>query len=375
MTKLILLLFLISPFAMNSQKIRIDESLKQNIELENLEAPLKLWINFLNAENDKEGAKYWNKSEIEAHSDSTYFQMSDLDYLGIGDIIKNLKLGLTVLSITQLDSLYKITSKFEIELNDSTSVTPFIFHVYAKADKSSTDLKLFNPFPINQQLYMSKRQIDYITYIYPSNHDFDQSLAKRQNRTIRKIATEFDFDLDCYKYVFTKDRSTYFELRGYDFHFENIGVEAPTGKADVANKTAYSNGCGEFYPHELIHLFLNPTYPNAHLWFLEGFCTYFGFSRGKTLEWHKKKLKNHLMNHPETDLNNLTELVNVDYLTAYPYVLGGFFIQQAYEKGGAQLVKQLLSYGSSDEDFYNAIETVLGIKQYTLNEYIRKNLN
>jgi hypothetical protein len=375
MTKIMLLFFLILSLTAKSQKIRIDESLKQNIDLENLESPLELWINFLNSENDRDGAKYWNKSEIEEYGDSTYFQMSDLDYLGIGDKIKNLKFGLTVLSITQLDSLYKITSKFEIEINDSASVTPFIFHVYAKTDKSSADLKLFNPLPLNQQLYMSKCQIGNITYIYPSNHDFDKSLAKKQNRLLRNIAKEFDLDLGYYNYFFTIDRTTNFQLRGYDFHFENIGLEAPSGRADVANKIAYSNGCGEFYPHELIHLFLNPRYPNAHLWFLEGFCTYFGYSRGKTLEWHKHKLKNHLMNHPEINLNNLTELVNVDYLTGYRYVLGGYFIQLAYEKGGADMVKKLLSSGSSDEDFYKALETFLGIKKYSLNEYIRTNLN
>jgi hypothetical protein len=375
MTKLMLPFFLILSITAKSQKIRIDESLKQNIDLEKLGTPLELWINFLNSENDRDGVKYWNKSEIEEYGDSTYFQMSDLDYLGIGDKIKNLKYGLTVLSITQLDSLYKITSKFEIEINDSASVTPFIFHVYAKTDKSTADLKLFNPLPINQQLYMSKCQIGNITYIYPSNYDFDKSLAKKQNRLLRNIAKEFDLDLGYYNYFFTIDRTTNFELRGYDFHFENIGLEAPSGRADVANKIAYSNGCGEFYPHELIHLFLNPRYPNAHLWFLEGFCTYFGYSRGKTLEWHKHKLKNHLMNHPEINLNDLTELVNVDYLTGYRYVLGGYFIQLAYEKGGADMVKQLLSSGSSDEDFYKALETFLGIKKYSLNEYIRTNLN
>jgi hypothetical protein len=375
MNKLILLLFLIISLTVKSQKIRIDQSLKQNIDLENLESPLELWLNFLNSENDRDGSKYWNKSEIEQNSDSTYLQMSDLDYLGIGDKIKNLKHGLTILSITQQDSLYKITSKFEVEINDSASVTPFIFHVYAKTDKSSATLKLFNPFPINQQLYMSKCKIDHITYIYPSNHDFDKSLAKKQNRKIRNIAREFDLDLGYYDYFFTNNRKTYFELRGYDFHFENIGFEAPSGKADIANKIAYSNGCGEYYPHELIHLFLNPRYPNAHTWFIEGFCTYFGYSRGKTLDWHKQKLKNHLKNHPDIDLNNLLELANIDNLTDCRYVFGGYFIQLAYEKGGADMVKQLLSFGSSDEEFYKALETILGIKKNLLNEYIRINLN
>jgi len=358
-----------------SQNIRIDQSLKLNIELEKLEAPLELWINFLNSNNDREGAKYWNQSEIEQNSDSTYFQMRDLDYLGIGDKIKNLKHGLTVLSITQQDSLYKITSKFEVDIDDSTSVTPFIFHVYAKTDQFSPTLKLFNPFPINQTLYMAKRKIGPITYIYPSNHKFNKSLAKKQNRKIQKIAREFGFNLSNYNYFFTNNRTEHFGIQGYDFHFENIGVEIPSGRADVTNKIAYSQGCGEYYPHELIHLFLNPAYPNAHTWFIEGFCTYFGQSRGKSLDWHKQILKIHLNNHPELDLRNLLELNNMDNLTGFKYVFGGYFIQLAYEKGGANLVKQLLSAGSTNDDFYQSLESILKIKKDGLNEYIRKNLN
>jgi hypothetical protein len=376
MYNLIILFFLVISLEGYSQKnIRIDESLKQNIDLENLEAPLELWINFLSSKDDKDGAKFWNLDEIKQNSDSTYFQMNDLDYFELGDKIKNLQYGLTVLSITQKDSIYKITSKFEIAYNDSVSVTPFIFHVYAKTEKSSNSLKLYNPIPINQQLYMSKCKIGFITYIYPLNYNFDKRLAKNQNKRIQKIAREFNWGLSNYNYFFTNDRKSFFELRGYDFHFENIGYETPSGRADVKNKIAFSYGCGEFYPHELIHLFLNPLYPNAHTWFIEGFCTYFGHSRGKSLEWHKQRVKNYLKNHPELNLNNLLELKNMDHLTDYRYVLGGYFIQLAYEKGGANTVKTLLSSGSSDEEFYKALESILGIKKDTLNEYIRTNLN
>jgi hypothetical protein len=65
----------------------------------------------------------------------------------------------------------------------------------------------------------------------------------------------------------------------------------------------------------------------------------------------------------------------MDHITDYRYVLGGYFIQLAYEKGGADMVKLLLSSGSSDEEFYSALESILGIKKDTLNEYIRTNLN
>ena len=91
MDKLTLLFSLILTLTVKSQNIRIDQSLKLNIELETLDAPLELRINFLNSHNNRDGAKYWNQSEIDQNSDSTYFQMRDLDDLGIGDRIKKLK--------------------------------------------------------------------------------------------------------------------------------------------------------------------------------------------------------------------------------------------------------------------------------------------
>ncbi len=366
--------FFISSVAF-SQNIMVDHSFKQNISLYDLDEPLQLWLDFLHSKNDMEGAKYWNSKEVKMYSDSTYFQLRDIDYFDIGDKIRTLQYGTTILGITQHDSVYKITSKFQVDYNDSTSITPIIFHVYAKKDKTSDSLKLYNPLPINLNLEMNSKKVDFITYIYPSGHNFNKKIAKKQSNLVEQIAREYDFELDNYQFIFTKDRSSFFKLQGYDFHFENIGVETPSGRADVENGIVYSYGCNEFYPHELIHLFLNPKYPNAHSWFIEGFATYYGQSRGQPLEWHLKKLKDYLNEHPEIDLNSPLNLVNMDHVTGYKYALGGLFVKIAFEQGGVNKVRLLLDSGNSNEDFFLALETVLGIKRNSLNSYIRKYLN
>ena len=116
-------------------------------------------------------------------------------------------------------------------------------------------------------------------------------------------------------------------------------------------------------------------YPNAHSWFVEGFATYYGQSRGQPLEWHLKKLKDYLNEHPEIDLNSPLNLVNMDHITGYKYALGGLFVKIAFEQGGVNKVRLLLDSGNSNEDFFLALETVLGIKRNSLNSYIRKYLN
>lgn len=370
--KLTTLLFIILyPILSYSQHIYVDQSLLQNVELFQVNEPLDLWLNFLKTQDDKIGSKFWNDQEIEQFSDSTYFQMPDLDYFELGNKIETLNYGTTVLSITKSDSLFKITSKFEYRINDSASITPFIFHVYAAKEKSSDSLKLYNPFPINKKLNMQEFTFKNIKYVYPKNHNFNKTLAKKQYRIVQNIKKNFDLIREDASFIFTSDRTSYFQMRGYDFHFQNNGIEYPSGNADVPNNTVYSYGCDEYYPHEIVHLLINPKWPNSHGWFLEGFATYYGGSRGKTLDWHLEKLNTYLLNSPELDLNNLLELISMDDFTDFRYVIGGLFIKIAYEKGGTEMVKQLMASENSDFGFYKTIESTLGVKKESINEYIR----
>ena len=103
-------------------------------------------------------------------------------------------------------------------------------------------------------------------------------------------------------------------------------------------------------------------------------ATYFGMSRGKTLDWHLERLNDYLQSHPNIDLNNMLELRTMDQYTDYRYVLGGFLIKKAFEKGGYELVIKMMESGKNDVDFYNAIEKYLGIKRIDLDKTIRNEL-
>jgi len=164
-------------------------------------------------------------------------------------------------------------------------------------------------------------------------------------------------------------------LRGYDFHFENIGAEYPSGKADLDRNEVYSFGNNEYYPHELLHLLINSKWENAHLWFNEGFVTYFGQSRGKDLDWHIAKLKQHIDSHPEFSFSNLLDLRSLDDRTDYRYVIGGLFIKIAYEKGGSALVEKLMSGGKSKNNFYDSLSTVFGVQKENVDSFIKEEIN
>lgn len=369
---LIFSLFLTFTFCVNAQKIQVDPLLSLNADLLQVTEPLELWKNFLSCKNDTEGAKYWNQDEVKQYSDSTYFQLRDLDYFELGDYISNLKRGATVLSISKIDSFYKITTMFSLKLEDSSIVTPFIFHVYAGIEMKSGKLKLYNPFPVNKQLYLKSCIYKNVNYIFPSDHRFNKRLANKQNQKIRTVENEFQSKLHQPMFIFSHNKEMLYRMLGYDFHFEISGNDVPSGKADEKNNVVYSHGVDEYCPHELIHLLVNPKWPAAHLWFIEGFATYFGDSRGKDLDWHLQNLKQYLIQNPTVDFNTISDKHSVDMYTDYRYVIGGLIVKLTYEKGGAELVDKLMTFEDSELGFYKAIEDVLGVKRIDFNGFVRR---
>jgi len=236
-------------------------------------------------------------------------------------------------------------------------------------------LKLFNPLEINTKLNFKSTTIGYIKYHYPKFHKFNYELAKKQSDYLFELSNKFKVDIDTVDYYFSNTNSELLEVRGFDFLIGNSGEKIPSGRADPANRIVYASGIGEYYPHELIHFLLNPKFPNCHLWINEGVATYFGMSRGKELDWHLRKVNKYLIEHPEINLSEMLRLKTLDQYTDYRYVLGGWIIKKAFEKGGYELVKKMMNSGKTKIDFYNAIEKHLGIKQHDLNNKIRKELS
>jgi hypothetical protein len=70
----------------------------------------------------------------------------------------------------------------------------------------------------------------------------------------------------------------------------------------------------------------------------------------------------------------MLKLTNLDSETSYHYVLGGLIARKILEKGSWNLLKEFMSSGKTDEDYYKAIEKYLGINKSELNDYIREQL-
>jgi len=368
----ILIIALLFPiFTSFGQSVTVNYDIDTNVF--KISEPLNLWLDFLNTKDDSLGSKYWNSREVNKYGETSYFLIEKELQFGMDNYLKLLSYSnIKILSIKKIDEYFKITSIMEFKPKEKICNIQYIFHVYAGMENG--ELKLFNPLDINTTLNFNTTTIGYIKYHYPKFHNFNYELAEKQNNYLVELSENFKVKIDTVDYYFANTSTELLRARGFDFLIANSGAEIPSGKADPKNRIVYASGIGEYYPHELIHFLLNPHFPNCHLWINEGVATYFGMSRGKQLDWHLKKMNKHLLEHPEINLNNMLELRTLDQYTDYRYVLGGWLIKKAFEKGSYELVKKMMNVGKEDMDFYNAIEQFLEIPREELNSIIRTEL-
>lgn len=335
--------------------------------------PLNLWLDFLATANDTVGAKYWNKAELERYGNKKYFALKrELDF-GRPDYLEFISYAnIRVMSIRKRGEYYKISNSLTFTNTQGGEDLYFLFHVYAGFENG--ELKLFNALQINTAQLLSHQKVGFINYYYPKNHQFNFQLAEKQNDFLIELAKNFNVPVVEVDYYFAETTEEIQRIKGFDFIFGDNGENTPTGVSYIFERQVFVSGTGEYYPHEIIHVLLNPHYLKSHYWINEGVATYFGMSRGKELEWHLKKLNNHLIAHPEIDLNEMLKLVRIDGTTGYSYVLGGYIVKCIYEKGGYPLLIEAMQMGRRDIDFYRLIYEFLGYRRHQINDGIRNDL-
>jgi hypothetical protein len=368
---LIGLFFMLFGVQLSAQNRFVNYDIDTNIS--NISVPLKLWIGFLETEDDSLGSEFWNRKEVTEFGVNSYFVLENELQFGTDNYLKFLGkyCQIKVLRINKVGEYYKITSLMEFVEQGEKSNVQYIFHVYV--GKENNEWKLFNPLPVNTQLSLQKKTVGIVNYYCPKYQKFDNEGAIKQSEFLEDFAKNMGVEMDTMNFYYANIRSEIGAIKGLDFSIGVSGEERPTGKVYNAN-TILCNGAGAYYPHELIHLLLNPNFPKCHWWINEGVATYFGMSAGKPLDWHLRKLNIYLQAHPEIDLNNMLMLRSLDSFTDYRYVLGGLLVQLGFEKNGYDGVKRLMNGGKSNDDFYNVIETELGLRKGELNTFIRSYL-
>ena len=324
---------------------------------------MRLFENYIGSNpQDKKQNPYWNAEEQK--------QFKNFDFLE-SEFQPSLYMGFPVhvLSIKSEGGTYFIKAQFSYTKADGSPYVLAIVNYIAKKEKGSD--KLYNALPHNKQ-HWNCTTVGLIDFYYPKYHAFNANKAAELVAFVNQLCADFNVAPKPFDYYFADDYDEVQQLKGIDYYLGMGGEIIPSGKA--GEDKVYCGGMGEYFPHEVVHVMLNPEFPNAHFWSSEGLATYLGGSRGETLAWHIKRTNAYLKAHPEIDLNEMLTLSNLDEKTAYHYVLGGLIVKKVHDKGGWALVKEFLRSGKTDHDYYRAIEKYLGIKQPELNTYLRGQL-
>jgi hypothetical protein len=222
----------------------------------------------------------------------------------------------------------------------------------------------------------NRKNIGNITFVYDKNHVFNDSLAKLSDHFNSTISKFFNMPTLKYEYFISENSYQLYQIKGFNFSELMNFTNQYAGSADIINYKLFSgNGC-EYYPHEQVHLYASKYFGNTFHLYSEGLATYFGGSRGYSLEKHIQKLKKYLNKHKEINLNNLLDYEGaIDDTTNIEYTLGGLLCATLIKKIGKNRFIELVDKTSSNpNNFYILLCDALKIKKEELHQTLIKEI-
>lgn len=357
--KFLIFIFFIS-FYGNAQTVTYNH-IYESVETNEIK---ELFENYLKSNpQNLDGKQFWNEQDVDNYERFDFLEDEFKPSLYMGFPVH-------VLSIKSNDRVYEIKAQYGMCQESGIPYVLAIVNYYAK--KINGQWKLYNALTINRDKWECTN-VGYVNYYHPKEYSFNYAKAGLMNEFIKDTSTNFGVKPFNFDYYFADDYDDVKKLQGFDYWIGMGGEVKPSGKASEGK--IYCGGMGENFKHEVFHVLTLPQYKNQYYWVTEGVAVFVSKqSRGQSLEWHYKKIAKALENNEEINLNNLVEYSFFDEYTDYHYALGGFIAKKVYEKGGWDLINELMKVGPNPEDYYNAIEALLGINKNELNNYLRKEL-
>ncbi|MFZ6664652.1 hypothetical protein [Peijinzhouia sedimentorum] len=360
-----LIFFLLLSTQILGQQTKIDVTIHSRVDTTKAEVKevAELWINYLNSKPDElYDNPYWNQAE------KLKYKSFDFSRAYLYQFPSNQLLGYfkpTILSIEKEGDSYGIRTIFSadgLEREYRKSNPWSITKLYAV--KENAEWKLKNALPVITENW-NRKTIGKITFIFPSDHNFNEELAINASLFCDRITEEFQFpEWDPFDFYITGSGDELGRLLNFDFFF--AGYTTGIGMND--NRILLSGLGSEYFPHEFIHLIV-PKY-ERHWIIEEGFATWKGGTMGKTFEESASTLAN------EIAVNNSITFDDVlnkkwGWQVAAFYTTGAVFCKLAYDKGGVALVKKLLETPNDNEELIQSICSLFEIEQDEINTFWR----
>ena len=372
MRKLLVLFFLVISISFTvGQTKKVNLYINNGVDTldQNISSVVKTWDEYLNSNPDSSyDNPYWLQSEIKKYKSFDLLNHSWF-YPSLYNIMQYLKPS--VLSVSEKKDYYVIRTLFAgTPESDSNAISTLAITEVA-AVKHNGKIKLCNILPFNTAKWQ-REKVGSITFIFPKSHKFNRILAKRLSNFVDSLAAIWNLKTKPTEYYFADDFDVVAKALGLDYRMGEGNKVQPRGFTDVINGLVYAGGSNEWFPHEFVHIYINPLYPDANSYFLEGYATLMGGTGGKSFEWNINKVNNYLKKHPEMSALNYTGL---NYFTGPEYTIGALLCKMALDKGGLNLLKKLMSYGKGENNLYKAIKDVFNIDKPNVDKFIRAKLD
>ncbi|RXK82800.1 hypothetical protein [Filimonas effusa] len=214
-----------------------------------------------------------------------------------------------------------------------------------------------------------KTTIGNISYLKQSEETFNRNEANALNKFNDSLAHLFKLPVKKFTYYSCRDVHQMYNVKGADyvrnmFYARNGGV--------IENGVVFSGSNTEYYPHELVHEYINDLGIASPLRLAnEGIASYLGGSAGLPYQQLLAVLKKYVLDNNVSPSGLLPEGsmkdINADVSTLY--AIGSLLAKLVYEKKGFDGWKQFLAI--PDADIVSGIGTLLELKQQELDAYLK----
>ncbi|MES2132137.1 MAG: hypothetical protein V4506_07285 [Bacteroidota bacterium] len=336
---------------------RVDTTKQETKEI------VALWTNYLCSNPDSiYDNPCWNEAEKKKYRDFDFTRKFIYQFPST-QLLNYYKP--TILSVEKEGENYAIRTLFNAEglEGDYKKSNPWcITKLYAT--KENNKWKLKNSISILTQTW-KRKTIGKITFIYPSEHPFNETLANKANKFCDSIALKFQLsDWEAFDFYITKSGDELGKLLGFDFF--SIGYTTGMGMND--ERILLSGIDSEWYPHEFVHLVIENK--NRHGIINEGFATWLGGAMEKTFEERAKILAQQLI---KNDTVTFDDILNKKWgwqFVAY-YTTGAILCKLIYDKGGIIALKKLLDTSPDNHKLIQTICELLKIKPTDIDKFMR----
>lgn len=304
------------------------------------------------------------------------YQESDFTY-PLGDLYQMNNHSLfkpTLLSLTDIsDSLTIAKIGYFSPHKKGFSSVSIIYNLMLIEDNGN--FTLTNMLNHNTQDWQIKT-VGEITYHAKPAHKFNLLRMEKMVDFNQQMAKFFHGNPMSIDYYISPTIKHSMEIRGYDFQY-SMYLSDQIGAITYPNdKIIFVGNNSEYYPHEVVHLYLHAYFPYTHDIIGEGLATYFGGSKGLPFEEHIKALKVHLSKNKIDILDKLycQPGYTINEKTSLWYSMGAFLCDLTLKQCGKQGLIKLLDSGKENEELSFALEELFGLEIENFNQFIRKKL-